>query len=164
MTIQPTVDLQQLYEHGEVAWLDAMAAFAASGQVEKLDLVSLQDYLESGAERERREVRSRLRDLIVHHLRWEAQPELRTREWLGQIAQARMEFELFLDTPSLEQHANDGLEKAYSSAVELALIWLPKGQIHFPVRSPLSLAEWVELRLDFSQRELNPKLGVTRHA
>jgi hypothetical protein len=156
MTTQATINWPQLYEQDEVAWLDAMAAYAASGQAEKLDLVSLQDYLESGADSDRREVRSRLRALIEHHLLWEAQPELRTREWLGQMCREQMELVRFIKPATLAQFAEEVLQETYREALSLFRRGTGKPIDRYPELSPLSAQGWLAIPIPFTLEEVSP--------
>ena len=72
--------LAQLYEADETAWLDAMADLIQQGQWADLDSPHLGEYLSDMALRDRREVKSRLVILMAHLLKWEFQPEKRSRK------------------------------------------------------------------------------------
>jgi hypothetical protein len=157
MTTQATINWPQLYEQDEVAWLDAMAAYAASGQADKLDLVSLQDYLESGAERTRVEVKFKLKEVIVHHLRWEAQPELRTREWLGQMFLVKRELREYFKQPTLATYGTLILRESYELALEELAILLGPKKFSSPMVSEHSASEWVSLDLPkYSEEAVHP--------
>jgi len=81
MVLKLTPALPDLYEVDETAWLEAMAALLESGRREELDYANLLEYLTDMAKRDRREVKSRLKVLLAHLLRWKYQPELRTGSW-----------------------------------------------------------------------------------
>lgn len=86
--LRPTGDLASLYVEDETDWLDAMAAIAREGRLEELDLAHLAEFLEDMAERERREVESRLVVLLMHHLKWNYQPEKTVAELPGDRGRA----------------------------------------------------------------------------
>ena len=69
--------LSALYEQDETAWLEIMAKLVAKKRFAELDHQHLSDYLNDMAKRDRREVRSRLVQLLLHLLKWEYQPENR---------------------------------------------------------------------------------------
>src|SRR5437764_13198832 len=73
--------LAALYTEDETAWLEAMAAAASRGDVAALDLDHLSEYLTDMAQRDRREVKSRLVVVLTHLLKWRFQPQRRSRGW-----------------------------------------------------------------------------------
>lgn len=75
--------LEGLYDRDEVAWYDAMAARIGQGRIGELDFTNLKEVLEDMGKRHRREVKSRLRVLLAHWLKWEYQPERRTGGWMA---------------------------------------------------------------------------------
>src|SRR5579864_9147671 len=88
--------LSTLYEADETAWLEEMSRLIAEGRREELDYDNLKEYLNDMARRDKREVMSRLGILIFHVLKWECQPDLRSRSWSATIANQRRELqELF---------------------------------------------------------------------
>lgn len=109
-------DLARLYIEDETAWLDAMSALVAQGEFERCDRENLSEYLSSMANRDRREVHSRLVVLLTHLLKWEHQPEKRTRSWSGTIVAQRQELREDVESRTLYNHAVATLEKAYQSA------------------------------------------------
>ena len=90
--------LSDLYERDEVAWYGAMIELIDLGRTEALDLVNLKELLESMANRERKEVKSRLRILLVHWLKWHYQPEKRTGSWKVTIDTRRSDLQDDLGT------------------------------------------------------------------
>ena len=68
MPVLEAEPLTLLYEADETAWLDAMARIVAEGRFEEMDHVHLAEYLSDMAKRDRREVNSRLAQLLAHLL------------------------------------------------------------------------------------------------
>lgn len=79
------IALTELYLEDETAWLDAMADLLKAGSYAELDHANLQEFLSDMANRDRREVESRLVVLLTHVLKWVAQPDHRTRSWKSTI-------------------------------------------------------------------------------
>lgn len=116
MATVEAVDLSGLYERDETAWLEAMAALAASGQHAEMDYLHLSEYLADLAKRDRREVFSRLVVLLTHLLKWEYQPEHQSGSWRGTIREQRRELRQLLESGTLRSHAEAVLADAYAEA------------------------------------------------
>lgn len=116
MTTVAAPDLSVLYERDETAWLEAMAALAASGRYPDMDFRHLSEYLADMARRDRREVYSRLVVLLTHLLKWEHQPERRSGSWRGTLREQRRELRQLLESGTLRKHAELVLADAYAEA------------------------------------------------
>jgi hypothetical protein len=110
--------LPELYAEDETAWLDAMADLLAAGAYAELDYASLRGYLADTAQRDRREVESRLVILLAHVLKWVHQPEHRTRSWQASIVEQRQELRRLAGRGVLWNHAEAVLAEVYREAVE----------------------------------------------
>lgn len=88
-----------------------------------LDWDNLAEEIESLGSSQRREIRSCLKVLLVHLLKWKHQPEGRCGSWRGSIAEARDQIEDVLEeNPSLREYPEEALPKAYARARAKALI------------------------------------------
>lgn len=110
------VPLVELYEQDETAWLEAMAALAAQRRFGEMDHAHLSEYLTDMAQRDRREVFSRLVVLITHLLKWEHQLINRSGSWRGTIREQRRELRQLLESGTLRNHAESVLADAYQEA------------------------------------------------
>lgn len=93
MTTAQVTPLGLLYERDETAWLEAMSEMIRLGRLEELDYPNLAEYLTDMAQRDRREVESRLTLLLTHVLKWVHQPDRRSGSWKGTIVAQRQELE-----------------------------------------------------------------------
>ena len=116
MATVDALDLSVLFERDETAWLEAMAALAASGRYDEMDYLHLSEYLADMTKRDRREVFSRLVTLLSHLLKWEYQPALRSGSWRGTIREQRRELGQLLESGTLRNHALAVLPSAYAEA------------------------------------------------
>src|SRR5271166_6645738 len=92
---------------------DALRRRAAN----ELDWDNLAEEIESLGNSERREIRSRLKNLLVHLLKWKYQPEGQCGSWRGSIREARAQIEeVLLDNPSLRPLPAESLSRAYAYA------------------------------------------------
>jgi hypothetical protein len=128
-----------LYLQDETAWLDVMADLIRAGRLDELDFPNLAEYLADNARRDRREVASRLALLIAHRLKWQHQPQRRSRSWRATIEIQRQELTELLESHVLRLHATEILAKAYSNAVRQAAAETGLPEIAFPADCPFAL-------------------------
>src|SRR3954453_6512026 len=121
MAIAIAESLAALYTEDETAWLEAMAEIARCRDLARLDLDNLGEYLTDMAQRDRREVKSRLVVLLAHLLKWEFQQEKRSRSWRTTVLNQRQELVDLAGRGVLRNHAGVVLPEAYDNAVELAV-------------------------------------------
>ena len=133
--------LSELYHTDETAWLEQMAALAATGETSALDLGHLSEYLSDMAKRDKREVLHRLVRLLVHLLKWEYQPEKRTRSRELTIQEQREELQELLESGTLRNYADQELGKAYQKAVRRAAVETDLTEEAFPRESPYTLEQ-----------------------
>ena len=112
--------LTDLYATDETAWLDEMAELLRRGAFAELDHRHLREYLTDMANRDRREVESRLVVLLAHVLKWLYQPDHRSRSWRGTIVAQRHELARLIGRGVLRNHATVVLGEAYREAIERA--------------------------------------------
>lgn len=116
MTTTEQLPLRILFEQDETAWLEIMSHLAAEGRYAEMDYSNLSEYLADMAKRDRREVSSRLVTLLVHLLKWENQPDPRSRSCQGTIMEQRPELRKLLESGTLHNHALSVLAEAYADA------------------------------------------------
>ena len=128
------------YDQDIVAWAHEQALLLRSGQLSAIDAEHLAQEIEAVSASERRELRNRLKVLLQHLLKWQYQPERRTRSWLASMLEQRDSIEDVLKTsPSLQISFADDLASAYSSAVRYAAEETGKDARAFPRTCPYSL-------------------------
>jgi hypothetical protein len=111
-----------LYRTDFHAWLGEQAKLLRAGDVAGLDLENLAEEIEASGGSQRRELRSRLRVLILHLLKWQVQAEHRHRSWKSTIDSQRDEIDDLLDqNPSLGQTVPDTIRLVYPKAIRKAL-------------------------------------------
>ena len=89
---------------------------------------------------EKRQLENRLEILIMHLLKWQFQPNLRSRSWQLTIKEQRLRLEKLLQkNPSLQPYLTEAIEDVYP----LASISAEKetGLSLFPAICPYSLTE-----------------------
>lgn len=90
--------------------------------------------------RERRELLHRLGLLIAHLLKWQAQPERRSRSWELTIRVQRKDLDKLLsENPSLRPFLEANLPEAYERAVVDAMTETGHPETDFPTACPFTM-------------------------
>jgi Domain of unknown function DUF29 len=120
-----------LYESDFYAWTLEQAELLRNQQWTQVDLSNLIEEIESLGKQQRQELRNRLGILIGHLLKWQYQPQNRSRSWLATLRVQRLDIlELLEDNPSLKPYLEEALQKAYLKGVALAV-----GETNLPERT-----------------------------
>ena len=110
--------IKTLYEQDFGLWAEQMADLIEAGRFADLDIENLVEEVRDLSKRERDRLLSSLR-LIVHHLlKWDYQPQKRSRSWQITIELARLNIKDYLgDSPSLKRYLTDEyLHQVYRTA------------------------------------------------
>jgi len=128
-----------LYEQDVALWAVETARLLRERRFEEIDIENLAEEVEALARSDKRELRSRLRVLIQHLLKWKWQPEKRSPGWRGTIRSQRNELsDLFQQSPSLQGAVSEAVEEVYASAVGNASDDSGLPEQTFPERCPWS--------------------------
>lgn len=122
------------------AWTQEQAYLLRNRQFHQIDVANIAEEIEDMGRSEKRELESRLEILIMHLLKWQFQPHLRSRSWQLTIKEQRIRLEKLLqENPSLNSCLSDSLAKIY----QLAIISAERetGLSSFPEKCPYSLTE-----------------------
>ena len=102
-------------------WAGEQASLLRAGRLNELDINNLIEEIESMGKSERRELDSRLRELLMHLIKWQWQPERRGNSWLVSISKQRVGIaDVLSDSPSLKPTTPEAMEKAWPLAVRYA--------------------------------------------
>jgi hypothetical protein len=110
--------MEKLYERDYSQWAETMADLLASGNLTELDIENLVEEVRDLSKRERDSLLSSIRLIIHHLLKWDYQPQLRSRSWLVTVQRERSNVADYLaDSPSLKKYMTDEhLDKIYKKA------------------------------------------------
>jgi Domain of unknown function DUF29 len=107
------------YEEDFYAWTMEQVRLLRAGQFAAIDAENIAEEIESMGRSDRREIKSRLIVLLVHLLKWQLQPEMRSKSWSGTIREQRRKIdELLGESPSLRPSIPQTVEAAYTEARE----------------------------------------------
>jgi len=111
-----------LYETDFYAWTLEQSKLLKEGDFKHLDIVNLVEEIESLGKQERRALESRLGILIGHLLKWDYQPEKRSKSWRATIREQRREIlQLLKENPSLKPYLVEAIAQAHESGLDLVV-------------------------------------------
>ena len=131
-----------LYERDFYAWTQQQVEILSAHRWEDLDLANLIEEIESLGRQQRQELRNRLSIMIAHLLKWQFQPQKRSRSWLATIQIQRLDtMDLLEDNPSLKPYLEEALERAYQKAIAIAVKETNLPNKTFPSQCPYILSD-----------------------
>jgi Domain of unknown function DUF29 len=137
-----TIPISSLYTTDFYAWTQEQVSLLRNHQWSQIDLQNLIEEVESLGKQQRQELRNRLSILIGHLLKWQFQPQHRSRSWLANLRIQRLDtIELLEENPSLKSYLEEVVGKAYLKGVELAIRETDLPGRTFPADCPYSLTE-----------------------
>ncbi len=138
--------LKALYDTDFNVWVESQIEALKAQRLEDLDLPNLIEEIEGLAKHDKRALRSHLKVLLMHLLKWQFQSDKRSNSWRATISNARIEIEDILsDSPSLKNYLPTVLDKTYSNARNLAAIETGSAIQAFPENCPCPLSEALTL-------------------
>jgi hypothetical protein len=126
-----------LYERDFHAWALEQAEALRDGR--PIDAANLAEELESLGKSQRTYLVNNIAVLIAHRLKWDHQPERRSRSWLLSMQEHRTRVSFHMvDNPSLQSLMVTVLERAYDLAVSQAARETGLRKNAFPIECPYS--------------------------
>jgi Domain of unknown function DUF29 len=105
------------YERDFYFWLMEQARHLRQSRLDALDRDNLAEEIESLGREQFNKLVSALRVLMVHMLKWDHQPALRSRSWILSIQEQRLEIaDVLADNPSLNPRIGEAIARAYRRA------------------------------------------------
>ena len=130
------------YEDDFYTWTQEQGARLRAGDLAALDLENLAEEIESLGRTEFNSLASAWRVILLHMLKWDHQPERRTRGWALSIAEQRSQAGYVLkDNPGLKSRLEEALERAYHGARLAAAKETGLPLRHFPESCPYTRDE-----------------------
>jgi len=129
-----------LYDEDFAAWTAVTARLLRARRLAEIDLEHLAEEIEDMGKSQGRELHSRFRVLLVHLLKWQRQPQKRSRSWRSTIDTQRVELrDLLRQSPSLRRRLPASLPEVYRDAVRAAGIETGLAARSFPRECPFQL-------------------------
>jgi hypothetical protein len=140
-----TERLDHLYEHDYARWLFDNARLLREGRLAEADIANIAEELEDMGRSEARALRSHLRVLLTHLLKWQFQPEHRSSSWRGSIYNARRAIQRLLqESPSLRRRIPALIAEIYADAVFNAANETGLAETGFPPACPCAIDDLLD--------------------
>lgn len=99
------------------SWLMEQAGLIREGRWDAVDRENLAEEIESLGAEQFNKLESALRVLLLHILKWDHQPERRSRSWALSIRDQRLELQdVIADNPGLKPRIGEAMTRAYRRA------------------------------------------------
>jgi len=127
------------------SWLMEQARFVRAGRWDQVDRENLAEEIESLGREQFNKLESALRVQLLHMLKWDHQPDERTRSWALSIKAQRMEIEEIIgDNPGLKPRIDEAIARGYRKARVEAMRGIGLEEDRFPTLCPYA---WDDLMM-----------------
>jgi Domain of unknown function DUF29 len=111
-----------LYETDFFGWTVEQSKLLKEGNLKHLDITNLAEEVESLGKQQRQELENRLGVLLGHLLKWDYQPEKRSKSWKATIREQRRSIQrLIYQNPSLKPYLEEAVLYGYESGLDLVV-------------------------------------------
>ena len=135
-------EMNSLYDRDFFEWTSQVARLLRERRFAEVDVEHLAEEIEDVGKRDKRGVEGHLRIVLLHLLKWQAQPQKRSRSWKASIRTHRISLtKLFRDSPSLKRHDREVLAEVYAEAVAVAMDETGLPRECFPAECPYTFEQ-----------------------
>ena len=132
------------YDRDFYSWSLEQARLVRAGQWHAVDRENVAEEIESLGREQFNKLESALRVLLMHILKWDHQPEKRSRSWSLSIKAQRIELDDVLgDNPGLKPRLDEAIARGYRRARLEAARETGLDEDQFPAQCPYSWDEIV---------------------
>ena len=133
------------YDRDLYSWAVEQAALLRAGRISEADAVNIAEEIDDVGNEQYNKLESALRVILLHLLKWDHQPERRSRSWWASIAVQRKHALRVLDkNPGLKPLIDEAIVEAYETARIQAMAQTSLDDDAFPPDCPYSWQEIME--------------------
>ena len=137
---------QNLYDRDYHLWLEKTVQILQDRNFKDLDIFNLIEEIKDMGISEKKAIKSNLKILLWHLLKYKYQPEKRSRSWLSTIFEHRDRLDDdFADSPSLKRYFDEVFESCYQKARKQASIETGLPLETFPINCPFKGEEVLDM-------------------
>jgi hypothetical protein len=127
------------------SWAVHQAELLRAGRLAEIDAVAIAEEIDDVGEEQYDKLESALRVLMLHLLKWDHQPDKRSRSWTASVReQRRRVLRQLRKNPGLRSRLNEALGDAYEDARDEAYVETGLPLKVFPAERPFDYAEIME--------------------
>ncbi len=131
------------YREDLYTWAREQAALLRAGRLTEIDALNLAEEIDDVGSEQYEKLESALAIVLLHMLKWDRQPERRSRSWLNSIREHRRRVERQLTkNPGLKPRIGEAVEEGYEVARYRAAIETSIDMEALPVSCPY---DWDEI-------------------
>lgn len=109
------------YEDDLYTWVQEQVALLRAGRVSEVDTANVAEELSDVGKTEFFKLKSAMMVLLQHLLKWDYQPDRRSRSWLSTVDVQRSHIkDVLADNPGLKPRIGEAMEKGYRDGLKLA--------------------------------------------
>ena len=148
---------RERYEDDLYSWALEQVALLRAGRLGEIDAENIAEELSGLSESEFAKLRSSLRVLLMHMLKWDQQPEHRTPSWIFSIREQRRRYHrLLAKNPGLKSRLEEARDEAYEDARDWAAEETHLTADEFPTTCPYEWADILDRPFEFDSLKKQP--------
>lgn len=142
------------YDRDLYTWAVEQAALLRAGKIAEADALNIAEELDDVGNEQYDKLESALRLILLHLLKWDHQPEKRSRSWYGSIAvQRRHVHRVLRKNPGLKPHIGEAVADAYADARVEAGVETDLDEKSFPKKCPYAWDEIMERPIEWPPKD-----------
>jgi hypothetical protein len=133
------------YDQDLYGWAVEQAALLRAGKLSEADALNIAEELDDVGNEQYDKLESALRVILIHLLKWDHQPERRSRSWAGSIkVQRKHVLKVLRKNPGLKPMIDEEMADAYQAARIEASVQTDLQEERFPYDNPYSPQDVME--------------------
>lgn len=146
------------YEDDLFTWVGEQVALLRAGRLDELDACNIAEELADVAAAERSKLDSIFRVSIMHMLKWDQQPDVRTPSWVYSIHEQRRRYAKLIEAnPGLKRHRDEALADMYPIARNWAAAETHFDVSEFPSTCPYAWEDILDRPFEVDDWARQPK-------
>jgi hypothetical protein len=151
---QPADALERAgYDRDFYTWSQEQGRLVREGRWSEVDQENIAEEIESLGREQFNKLESAIRVILIHLLKWDHQPERRSRSWALSVQTQRLDLDDVLsDNPGLKPRIEEAIERAYRKARLEAAKETDLPRKTFPEACPYSFADITSRLIEYDSR------------
>jgi hypothetical protein len=142
------------YDRDLYGWALEQAALLRAGRIAEADILNIAEEIDDVGNEQYDKLESALRIILLHLLKWDHQPERRSRSWWASISVQRKHVAKVLrKNPGLKPLVDEAVTEAYETARIEATAQTSLEEDTFPHDCPYSFSQITERPIDWPPRD-----------